>query len=70
MVDFGEMDFSGMIDQIIEIIIAMMKAPFIVINNLPNGVKIAFVVFLFLFSLLLIYAAWKNREKWREVYTS
>lgn len=70
MVDYSAMDFEGMIDQLIDIFIELIKAPFIIMNSLPPSVRIAGVVFLFLFSILLIYFAWKNREKWREVYTT
>ena len=64
---FLNFDTGKIIDVTKDIIIRILKAPFLMFNSLPGYVKAAMYFFVFLGCLLVIYLVWKKRDEWLRV---
>ena len=61
-------DFGGLFETTKVIIFKIMVMPFELIHLIPEPIRIGFVIFMLFVSLVILYACWRNREKWRDVY--
>lgn len=64
---FLSIDFNKLFDSILNALISMVRLPFQMINNLPEGVKTAGTITLIIITIIIGALVWKLRNEWRKV---